>query len=281
MIRLPVLLIAILAAGCAQPGSPAPPGSTPESKPLTKAAKARQELFDEIRPVKLRNCEFERVGDSYDGGYLICKNLVSRAEAFYSYGISASDRWGCTLSERAQKPVHQYDCFELKRPSCGGAMPVFHEECVGPRRETIDGRPYDTIEAQIARNGDAGKHLVMKMDVEGSEWPSFLATPDAVLARIDQLVVEFHGVEEPQYAEVLRKLKKQFYVVNLHYNNWTCSPDVKPLQATAFEVLFVNKNVGVVAEGGTPVVPNPLDAPNNQMRPDCQVTPTEYWRPPA
>jgi hypothetical protein len=38
-----------------------------------------------------------------------------------------------------------------------------------------------------------------------------------------------------------------------------------------FEVLFVNKNLGVVEEGGTPVFPNPLDAPNSSMRPDCQV----------
>lgn len=275
MIRIPVLLIAILAAGCAQPGSPAPPGATPESKPLTQAEKARQQLFDEIRPVKLQNCEFERVGDSYDGGYLMCKNLIGRAESFYSYGISATDNWGCALSARAKKPVHQYDCFELKRPTCDGATPVFHEECVGPRQETIEGRPFDTVEAQIARNGDAGKHLVMKMDVEGSEWPSFLATPDAVLARIDQLVVEFHGVEEPQYAEVMRKLKKQFYVVNVHYNNWTCEPAVRPLMAKAFEVLFVNKDLGVVDPNGKPLVPNPLDAPNNWQRPDCQLTPSQ------
>ena len=76
-----------------------------------------------------------------------------------------------------------------------------------------------------------------------------------------------------------RRVAKFFYVVNIHYNNWTCSPDVKPFEATAFEVLFVNKMIGVVDHGGTPVVPNPFDSPNNWMRPDCQAGPES--RPPV
>lgn len=73
---------------------------------------------------------------------------------------------------------------------------MFHEECVGPKRETIEGRLFDTLDAQIARNGDTGKRLVMKVDVEGAEWPSLLSMSDAALQQIDQLSVEFHGVEE-------------------------------------------------------------------------------------
>ena len=160
-----LLLVAILVAGC---GRPEPPPD-----PVQQRAEHLQALFEAIQPVKLANCEFERVGDKDDGGYVICKNLVNRAESLYWYGISATDNWGCTLSARLQKPVHQYDCFNLERPQCE-ALPVFHEECVGPARETIEGRRYDTVEAQMARNGDAGKRVVMKMDVEGSEWASFL-----------------------------------------------------------------------------------------------------------
>jgi hypothetical protein len=150
---------------------------------------------------------------------------------------------------------------------------MFHEECVGPKRETIDGRVFDTVDAQIARNGDTGKRVIMKMDVEGAEWPSLLAMSDAALQHIDQLSVEFHGVDEGHYAATMAHLARVFHVVNIHYNNWTCSPDVTPFQATAFEVLFVNKTLGVVEPGGTPAIPNPLDSPNNWMRPDCQPTP--------
>jgi hypothetical protein len=261
-VALPIFVV-LAVSGCSEP-EPAP------IDPVTRRANARAALASHIRPVKLSNCEFERVGDKHDGGYVVCKNLVERAEAFYSYGISASDTWGCTLSARHRRPVHQYDCFNLERPPCDGALPIFHEECVGPKREIIDGRPFDTVAAQIERNGDAGKHLVMKMDVEGAEWPSLLTVPDSVLNQIDHLNVEFHGVEEGHYEQTMAHLSRLFHVVNIHYNNWTCSPDVPPFPATTFELLLVHKNVGVVETGLKPMIPNPLDAPNNWMRPDCQ-----------
>ena len=39
----------------------------------------------------------------------------------------------------------------------------------------------------------------MKIDVEGAEWDSLMATPDAVLDSIDQLAMELHGVNEGRF----------------------------------------------------------------------------------
>jgi hypothetical protein len=111
----------------------------------------------------------------------------------------------------------------------------------------------------------------MKVDVEGSEWESFLATPDTVFDKVEQLNVEFHGIDDPRYLQVINKLKQHFHVVNVHVNNYTCSAAAYPLAGTAFEVLFVNKAAGKVDPARAPVVPNPLDAPNGPARPDCQV----------
>ena len=74
--RNPLLLVAVLAVGCARP--------EPPPDPVRRRADNRQALFEAIQPVKLANCEFERVGDKNDGGYVICKNLISRAESIYS-----------------------------------------------------------------------------------------------------------------------------------------------------------------------------------------------------
>ena len=81
------------------------------------------------------------------------------------------------------------------------------------------------------------------MDVEGAEWDSMLATPDDVLDRIEQLPMELHGVNEPKFVELVRKLKRQFYLVSLHYNNYACTPRAEPMPARAYQVLFVNKRV--------------------------------------
>src|SRR5436190_10660758 len=141
----------------------------------------REALLTELRTVTLKNCTLKRYGSAHDGGYLMCANLLEGVQAGYSYGIGSEDSWGCEVSRQFGVTVHQYDCFTEKRPRCEGGRFVFHEECVGARPERIESHRFDAIAAQVAANGDAGKRLLMKIDVEGAEWEALLATPDAVL----------------------------------------------------------------------------------------------------
>ena len=61
--------------------------------PPALVAKLRAALLEELRPVTLQNCELTRVGGQYDGGYLMCKNLLSGIQTAYSYGIGTDDYW--------------------------------------------------------------------------------------------------------------------------------------------------------------------------------------------
>ena len=112
--------------------------------------------------------------------------------------------------------------------ACSGGQSVFHDECIGPRKEAMDSRIFDTLSRQVFRNGDAGKTLVVKIDVEGAELASLLATSDGVLGRIDQLAMEIHGTDG-RFLELVRKLKRTFHVVHLHFNNQACSPKAQTL----------------------------------------------------
>ncbi len=163
------------------------------------------------------------------------------------------------------------DCFNTRRPACP-ADTRFHEECVGGVRRVEEGRLFETIPAQVAANGDAGKSLVMKMDVEGAEWDTLLDTPDDLLQRIDQLVVEFHGVEDERYLSVMSHLRKFFDPVHLHYNNNSCTEWILPFPAWVYEVLFVNKRLAVPDTARPSIRLDPLDMPNNPEKPDCQGT---------
>ena len=207
--------------------------------------RARERLFAELQPVKLANCEFKRFGEPNDGGYLLCANLLASVQSGYSYGISGYDQWGCDVSRGLTVPVHEYDCFNLQVPVCPLGRTVFHGECIGAEPATIEGRPFDTLENQFAKNGDGAKRVVVKMDVEGAEWDSLLRTPDDVLQRIDQLTIELHGVREPErFIAVVMKLKKFFYVANIHFNNFACEEGIAPFPAEVYEVLFVSKRRG-------------------------------------
>src|SRR5262245_15037849 len=102
--------------------------------------RARNRLLVELQPVKLANCDFQRLGEANDGGYVVCGNLLDSSQSGYSYGISGYDQWGCDVTRRLSAPVHQYDCFNLQRPVCPGGRTVFHEECIGAEPATLDGR---------------------------------------------------------------------------------------------------------------------------------------------
>jgi hypothetical protein len=236
----------------------------------------RQALFAAMRPVRLANCTPRRFGSAHDGGYLMCGNLIGQAQSAYSYGIGPADDWGCDVSKARHITVHQYDCFDPNRPTCQGGAFAFHDECVGARtgapRARKDGRLFDSLANQITRNGDRGKHLLIKMDVEGAEWASLAATADDVLSTVDQLVVEFHGVGKPRYLQVIQKLKKTFYIANAHFNNCCCSNEAWPFPGRVVEILFVNKRLGVVDSAASAAfVPSPLDMPNSPAMHDCQA----------
>jgi hypothetical protein len=237
---------------------------------VSRAEEIRTALFTEIQPVKVSNCELRRFGEPHDGGYPLCVNLLGAVKAGYSYGISGYDGWGCDVSRQLHVPVHQYDCFNLTEPSCPGGMPVFHGECVGTTKSMEDGRPFDTLSDQFAKNGHADAPIVMKIDVEGAEWDSFLLAPDSVFSHIDQLDVEFHHVDDLRYVATMQRLKQFFYIAHVHYNNFSCDPALRPFPSWAFEVLLVSKRIGV--SDGSPAAPSPgIDAANNPDWKDCQA----------
>jgi hypothetical protein len=243
----------------------------PEVPPKPPSARLiRKTLLTELWPITLKNCTLERFGSPYDGGYLMCGNLLGNIQSAYSYGIG-SDDWGCQVSRRFRVPVHQYDCFNPAQPACPGGTPVFHSECIAPKAQTVESRVFDTLSNQISRNGDGGKTLVAKIDVEGAELDSLLATPNRVLARFDQLVMEIHGTDE-RFLELIRKLKRTFYVVHLHFNNHVCDAQSSPLAASAYQASFVNKRIGVPDSRAPKVtLPHRLDAPDTPLARDCEI----------
>ncbi len=260
-------VLAVVALGCLAMGAlPSRRGGVPTSQKPSRRA-----FFAAIRPVHLANCTLRRFGAAHDGGYLMCGNLMAQVQSAYSYGIGRKDDWGCDVSRASHVTVHEYDCFDPTRPACPGGTFQFHDECVGATRAVENGRLFRSMAKQIARNGDRGKHLVIKMDVEGAEWESLEATPDDVLMTIDQLVMELHDPVRRQHTELIERLKKTFYIANVHFNNASCL-ETPPLPSSLVEILFVNKRLAVV--DGAAFVASPLDAPNVTKQPDCQA----HWQ---
>lgn len=263
LVRLALLVMAALVvAGLASAGTD-----------YWRTRQIRQALYEAFTPVHIRNCTLQRFGSDNDGGYLICGNMLDLAESGYSYGIDGDDAWGCEVTAAAGIPIHQYDCYNTHVPACDSEKTMFHAECVGPERDVAGGKPFDTMAAHIEKNGDTGKRLIIKMDVEGSEWRTLATAPDHVLEAIDQMAVEFHGVERPDFLETAARLNQFFYVAHVHQNNYLCQAGYDPFPGQVFEVLLVNKRLAVADPWKDARVPSPLDAPNSIDRADCQASP--------
>ena len=246
----------------------------------TRERQVRDALYAAFAPVRVTNCTLQRYGEANDGGYLMCANFLPASQAGYSYGIDGRDGWGCDVATATKIPVHQYDCFNTTAPACASGPTMFHTECVGPERAARDGRTFDTVASHINTNGDTGKRLVVKMDVEGDEWQSLAAAPDYVLEAIDQMAVEFHRVERADALPTAERLRQFFYVAHVHYNNYECRPGYEPFPGPVFEVLLVNKRIAVADPWVDARGPSPLDAPNAPEIADCQAAPagTELHR---
>ena len=170
---------------------------------------------------------------------LVCGNLLKDVQgAATRDGISGYDKWGCDASTKLGVRLHQYDCFDTRQPSCPGGDTVFHAECIGDAAKTEEGRLFDTLQNQLAKNGDAGKRLVVKMDVEGAEWDSLLHAPDATLDRIDQLAIEFHYINEERYVQTVQRLKKVLLRRAPALQQLELARGLDPFPGWAFEVLL-------------------------------------------
>jgi len=111
----------------------------------------------------------------------------------------------------------------------------------------------------------------VKIDVEGAEVDSLLAAPEELLDRIDQLAMEVHGTDR-RYLRLIRRLKRHFHVVHLHFNNQACAERFHPFPAWAYQVLLVNRRIGVEDPNAPkPVLPHSLDAPDYAQGHDCQT----------
>src|SRR5258708_35464632 len=84
--------------------------------------------------------------------------------------------------------------------------------------------------------------------------------------------MEMDGFDEPKILEVIRKLKRNFYLVNPHFNNWSCTSKAAPLPAWAYQGLWVNKRIGIVdPTAPVPAPMSPLNAPDSPTWPDWQL----------
>lgn len=181
-------------------------------------------ILAHLAPHRARGQRKVRVGSPFgDGGYAMLDDFGGVGAA-YSLGIGWDVSWDLMVAERGL-PIHQFD-HTIDAPPAD--HPNFRFRKLGIAAEA--GGAFTTLPAAVAAAGDAGRRdLLLKMDIEGSEWPVFDAIDGAVLNQFRQIVLEVHhltrlidGEFGERIARVLAKLDATHAVVHVHANN--CGP---------------------------------------------------------
>lgn len=199
-----------------------------------------------------------RVGGENDGGYPMCEEMLSDVAGAYSYGIKGSDRWGAAISTQFGIKINQFDCFNRHIPPCkepgNNCLFDFNEECVGGHSEEIPAVVYnghvckegnstcnslgipttlrfETLKKQMTarhhtESRTVGGDLLLKMDVEGSEWDVLADhSNQPFLQQFSQIILEFHAIGGSDEHDVrqqlvgMQNLLRDFVVVHVHGNN--------------------------------------------------------------
>jgi len=205
----------------------------------------------------------KRYGETNDGGYAMCSELMENTAAGYSVGVSGYDGWGEDVSKKFNIPIYQFDCTNSKRPKCDGCDFKFYDFCITAEKTRPGSNNFKTIKELMSLNGhgDRGntKDLVMQIDVEAYEWDLFAdpTTADAML-EFSQVSVEFHDILRQIHKyekhglnitletrlKALQNLNKQFVVAHVHGNNARPTQQVGNYSVPGLlEVLYVRRGL--------------------------------------
>jgi hypothetical protein len=254
-----------------------------------------------------RFADLVRMGRDADGGYVLPRRMITASRALLSLGVEAD--WTFEEALLAVTPTLEITCVDgttgpeiirarvlkelgrvLKQLRFARAFEIARG-LSKPRafrrffarhqflKLMVAGRPgpglvtLDELLARV-RGADAGRWVLVKMDIEGSEY-EVLAASHELWSRVAGLVIEFHAVDRrwAEFEAEVAVLMRSFYVAHVHGNNHDgCVPGTSvPL---TLEITLINK---ALCEGEPPLstasYPLPgLDWPCKRGHPDLPLS---------
>jgi hypothetical protein len=248
----------------------------PEKPKSTRAYHCCAEIVFLLSPKDVEGARYIRVGKDHDGGYVMVDDFERKIEAAYSLGVGDDVSWDEAIAERGID-VYLYDHTIKQLPREHPKFHYFKTGVTGCQK----GQGLKPLEALIRGNGHpAFGNLILKMDVEGSEWNILKTLSSDVIGWFSQLIVEFHGLHRAlddasgyEVVEMLQKLNLTHQSVHVHGNNFSEARWVGDLVLPdVLEVTYVRradfKDRLVQNKRQFPTV---LDQPNDASLPDIYL----------
>ena len=249
--------------------APPPDPRVPTDDPVELNRQVRAVLAL-LRPYRAKGPGKVRLGNIGDGGYVCVDDFVGLDVAL-SFGINDDISWDLAVADRGLT-VHQFD-HTVECPAPGDPRMIFHKKMIAPA-STAASENIATLVRTLDRRG-ARPNMILKMDIEGGEWPVIDATPADDLARFSQILCELHyfqGLADADYRraifDALSKLHEHYAVVHVHAN--VCggvSNIANVMVPNVLEISFANRAL-YEFEDTDELFPGPMDISCDANQPD-------------
>lgn len=120
-----------------------------------------------FKPYTDTDCNAVRMGSKYDGGYIICENLINHTQGLINIGIMGYDEFGCNLTTKYNFMNYQYDCTDKKGDGACATNQGRNRQnifCLSDLTETFEVMRYSTLHDMIDFNKLGKKRIIVKMD---------------------------------------------------------------------------------------------------------------------
>ena len=147
------------------------------------------------------------IGEKRDGCYVLLDDFKDIKIA-YSFGISRKIQFDKNLADRGID-VYMYDHTINSLPYNNSK---FHWKKIGISGKNQTNKKLKNLEELIIENGHSlENNMILKIDVEHSEWNSLKDISNNILNKFKYIAIEFHFINKNEaklYYEVLKKIQK-------------------------------------------------------------------------
>ncbi|CAH6418869.1 Hypothetical protein POVN_LOCUS593 [uncultured virus] len=209
-----------------------------------------------------------RVGKNYDGGYIVANGITY--DHIIGGGILDDISFEVGMLDR--NPGLKADAYDgsVKGLPYPDARITFHKTYIGPEA----GR--SNLHEQLKTY----KNVMIKMDIEGGEFPWLTNLSDEELNSIAQLVIEFHEVYTPAKWAQIARLAKTHKLIHVHGNNCCGTYPMEGIQVPiVFECTFLRNDLEPSTTLNTKPLPGPLDQPNLKNNRDHNLNYAPFVNP--
>lgn len=160
-----------------------------------------------------------RIGGNHDGGYVMIDDFVN-CDIALSFGIGFDTSWDEDMAQRRLE-VYCYDHTIEQLPIKDNRL---HFNKIGISGVDSLEKGLLSLDSILYINHFQNKsNMILKMDVEGSEWGFFDTVDSEILKHFSQMTFELHGLTNSknsrQIIAALRKVNETHQAVWIHANN--------------------------------------------------------------